>query len=281
MLSCDAYDDLWPPFFSLLTKHWPDCPFQVYLGTERKTYYGNYGLTTLHSHVDRRDWSGLLIDYLGQISNERVLIMLEDFFMRSRVATDEVMRCLQFSQIHKAVQTRLIPRPPPTTRMAGEDLIGECELGSPYRLCAQAAIWDRRALRDLLRPGESIWQFEREGNKRASMQNSGFYSVWRSVLPYEGLFAHHVVEKGKWLPFEKWIFGRQEIGCDFGKRATLPWRQVFFYYLARGVDQILDVFPWRAKAWMKRCLKALLRPFFRRSLERLGRTPSASQIGPE
>jgi len=31
--SCDKYSDLWRPFFTLFWRHWPDCPFPVYLGS--------------------------------------------------------------------------------------------------------------------------------------------------------------------------------------------------------------------------------------------------------
>ena len=31
--SCDRYADLWPTFFALLRRQWPDCPFRVVLGS--------------------------------------------------------------------------------------------------------------------------------------------------------------------------------------------------------------------------------------------------------
>jgi hypothetical protein len=38
VVSCDAYQDLWKPFFSCFFKFWPDCPFPVYLGANFKKY---------------------------------------------------------------------------------------------------------------------------------------------------------------------------------------------------------------------------------------------------
>jgi len=29
--SCDAYSDAWAPFFALMKKYWPDCPYPIYL----------------------------------------------------------------------------------------------------------------------------------------------------------------------------------------------------------------------------------------------------------
>jgi hypothetical protein len=202
--------------------------------------------------------------------------MLEDFFLRKDVHTGEVLRSLEFSQRRDAIQVRLFPRPGPTTRLSGEGLIGESEPGSPYRLCLQAAIWNRLKLAELLQSGESIWEFEHNGNVRAAGQAHGFYCVWRASLPYQGIWAHHVVEKGLWLPEEKWIFGRLDIGCDFSRRGTLPWRQTIFYHLAQRMDSLLDTLPWHAKAWVKRRMKLILGPLFQRSLRRLGHDPRDS-----
>jgi hypothetical protein len=134
----------------------------------------------------------------------------------------------------------------------------------------QAAIWDRRGLAGLLKNGESIWDFEHNVNLRAAAQSHGFYSVWRPVLPYEGLFAHHVVEKNRWLPHEKWIFARAYIGCDFTRRATLSWPEALLCQLARTMDRSLAWLPWRTKRQVKQRLRAMLEPCFRERLQKMG-----------
>jgi hypothetical protein len=270
VMSCDAYSDLWRPFLALLHRHWPDCPFPVYLGT------GQLGcddadVTVLRSDGGR-DWSRCALDYLDQLPQAYILVMLDDFFLRRQVPTAEILHCLRFAQSTNSTQVRLIPRPPPTDRLAGESLIGECAAGSPYRLAAQAAIWNRAALHAFLRPGESIWAFEHQGNARALEQPHGFYSVWRPVLPYQGCLAHHVVEKGKWLPHEKWIFARQNIDCDFSRRATLPLAQTVFYHTVQLLDRSLDVLSWQNKARIKTGLKRILRPLMHRQFSRMGGT---------
>jgi hypothetical protein len=273
VMSCDAYADLWKPFFTLLHRHWPDCPFPVYLGTGQLAC-DDPGVIVLRSDGGR-DWSRCALDYLGQISQAHVLVMLDDFFLRESVCTSDVFHCLDFARQHAAVLVRLIPRPKPTDCLPNEKLIGESKAGSPYRLSTQAAIWNREALRALLRTNESIWDFENGGNARADSIPTGFFSVWRGVLSYEGRFAHHVIEKGKWLPSEKWIFRRQNIGCDFSRRETLSFQPTLFYYSAQIFDRSLNIFPWRTKARIKRTLKSMLRPFFHRSIERLGQAPKS------
>jgi len=36
VVSCDKYADLWPPFFQLFLRFWPECPFSVYLISNQK-----------------------------------------------------------------------------------------------------------------------------------------------------------------------------------------------------------------------------------------------------
>jgi len=266
-MSCDAYSDLWEPFFKLLERHWADQPFPVYLGAGEKSCTESY-VTMLRSKAGR-DWAQCMIDYLEQIPQRYVLLILDDFFLRKTVDTAKVMKCLAFAQQQHAIHVRLAPRPRPTRKIDGNSLIGECEAGSPYRLCAQAAIWDKQRLLSLVRPGESIWDFEHNGNKRAEMLQTGFYSVWKPALPYEGAFAHHVIEKGKWFPHEKWVFGRQDIGCDFTRRGILPWHQVLFYQGAQLIEILLDVFPWRQKKRLKSGLKYILQPLFSKQFKRM------------
>lgn len=272
VVSCDAYADLWPPFFSLLRRHWPDCPFPIYLGTGENSAAPE-GITVLRS-AGGRDWSRCAADYLDALPQPYVLMMLDDFFLRRAVNNRDLMHCLRFAQEKQAVQLRLIPRPKPTERLAGEALIGACAAGTPYRLSTQAAIWDRKKLRALLAANESIWEFELNGNHRADAHSAGFFSVWKPVLPYNGLLAHHVVEKGKWLPHEKWVFGRQKIGCDFSRRDTLSWRYALFYQAVQATSQLLGLLPPAFNRRTKQRIKSFLHPLLGTQFSRL-RGPSA------
>ena len=36
--SCDKYQDLWGPFFTLFFRYWQDCPYLVYIGSNHFKY---------------------------------------------------------------------------------------------------------------------------------------------------------------------------------------------------------------------------------------------------
>lgn len=268
VLSCDAYADLWQPFFSLLREKWPDCPYPIFLGAGTLRC-DNPGVTTLGSGAGH-DWSRCVLDYLEQLPSPYVLVMLDDFFLRKTVESDLIRHCLNFAERNHAKQVRLIPRPGPTRKVSGEKWVGSCMPDLRYRVSTQAAIWERKALMELLRPGESAWQFEQNANQRASQCKYGYYAAWKTLLPYSGLLAHHVVEKGRWLPHEKWIFSRQSIGCDFSKRATLGWKPTLFCQVARLAQMILSLLPYRLAELARRSLRKIATLLFPRAVKRLG-----------
>jgi hypothetical protein len=254
--SCDAYSDLWAPFLNLFESLWPDCPFSVFLGSNQLD--AGRRVTTLKSDAGPV-WSDQLIDYLHQLPHEYVLLMLEDFFLRKRVSTDQVLRCLEFVDGRGAHMLRLIPRPRPNRRIPGDKLFGICDVGPPYRICMQAAIWRRTSLLALLEPGETIWQFEIAGTERSGRYPEGFFAVSKPVIPYSGLFVHHVVEKGRWFPHQAWLFGRRGIGCDFSRRGSLSWQYTGFYHLVASANWILDRLPLGAHQSIKRRIRRVAR----------------------
>jgi len=264
--SCDAYSDLWNPCFNLINKYWADCPLDQYLMSNELKFESTKVQTLC---VGRRgNWSDELSAALHVIPTDYVLIMLEDFFLRKKVSNDAIEYCRSFAERTEAICVRLIPNPGPTDRLPGENLIGACAPQLTYRISTQAAIWNRKQLLKLLKPGESIWEFEFNSNERLQMQ-SGVYSVWRAVLPYQGWLSHHVVEKGRWLPHEKWIYAFRQIGCNFEHRDTLPFGKLVFYHAARCIDLGLTLLPWKAKQETKQILKRLLSPLLGAQINQL------------
>jgi hypothetical protein len=195
--------------------------------------------------------------------------MLDDFFLRDRVDSIAIEHCLEFAREKHARQVRLIPLPGPTSRIAGEYLIGECAPDLRYRISAQAAIWDREALCGLLNPGESAWAFEHNVCIREK-NNSGHYAVRHAVLPYSGLLTHHVIEKGCWLPHEKWKFSRMEIGCDFTRRPTLSPRRTAVYLAARTVGRVIVLLPYRRAEQIRRFVRRIAEFLIPNATKRLG-----------
>lgn len=211
--SCDAYSDLWEPYFALISRYWPDCPFPIALITENKR--PNLGRVRALHLGQGLDWSSLLLRALDAVSTPYVLLSLEDFFLRRTVDTQRVIALLDALKRENLNMLRLIPRPGPKGRRL-KGLYGGIAPHTPYRVSTQAALWRVTVLRQLLLPGESAWQFEVNGSKRSSLYQ-GFASVWDAAIPYR----HHVVERGRWFPWAAFRFRRLQIGVDLKARPVM------------------------------------------------------------
>jgi len=180
--SCDRYADLWAPFFALLRRHWPDCPFRVVVGSNHLPC-SEAGAKAL-CIGDDVDWSRGVRAMVERVETPAVLVVLEDFLLRRRVDTAEVLaRVDDFFRLD-AAYLRMRPFPPPDVRLARFPAVGECEPGAPYRASMQAALWRREDLLALLRDGENPWEFEVYGARRSDAFERGFYSAHDDVLDY-------------------------------------------------------------------------------------------------
>jgi hypothetical protein len=216
--SCDAYSDLWEPYFALLRRHWPDCPFPIALITEAKRpeLRGVRALCLGES----LDWSSLMLKALDSLSTPYILFSLEDFFLRRSVNTPRVVHLLEDVKRQNLSMLRLIARPGPTGQHSKGDEFGEIPANVPYRVSTQAAFWRVEVLRNLLVTGESAWQFEVNGSSRSDPYE-GFAGVWDAALPY----GHHTVERGRWFPWAALRFRYLDIGVDLRARPVMTMRE--------------------------------------------------------
>lgn len=234
--SCDAYSDLWGPFFALFRRHWPDCPFRVYLGSNG-IKCAEPRVVTVKSGPSLV-WGDCCLAYLSQIPEPIILFCLEDFFLRRKVNTQAIMTALDDFIRLDAQVFRLVRRPGPRVLLPGA-YYGRIEAGDAYRICTQAAFWRKDFLRQMIRPGESAWDFEMKGSLRSDLPGDGFFGVQRDLLPYR----HHVVERGKWFPWDAWNFGRQDIGCDFTRRKIMTTRECIHWLVRKTTSMALGVMP--------------------------------------
>jgi hypothetical protein len=212
--SCDHYADLWKPFFLLFQIHWSNCPYPVALITENKL--ADVADVRSLQLGEGLDWSSLLLKALDKINTSYVLLMLEDFFFRKNVDSGRVEKLLCQMENNSIVMLRLITSPGPTKKIDGIDEYGEISKDAAYRVSTQAAFWNTKTLRSLIMRGESAWEFEINGTNR-SRDYIGFAGVWQDALPY----GHHVIERGKWFPWELWRYRNMDIGIDCSARKTM------------------------------------------------------------
>ena len=211
--SCDKYQDLWDPFFTLFFRYWQDCPYPVYLGTNHLKY--DHNRVTTITVGDDTDWSSDFRSMLEQIPQPYVIVLIEDFLPTKSVDTAMIDRLITYMVDKGAGCLRLFPCPGPDLPCPDNPLVGEISKGADYRLSLQAAIWDKQTLLELLRDGESAWELELNGTKRTNALAAPFLCVaGDSPIPY---FCTGVV-KGKWVKEAVKLCKKEGIEVDLTAR---------------------------------------------------------------
>ena len=218
--SCDAYSDVWKPFFTLLTKNW-QMEYPVRLLTETKDFsypLKDFRVIKAAEGAAASTWSARLIYALEQIKTPYVLLLLEDFFLTAPVDEEGLEKCIGWlKEDNDAVCFSFYP----TTgnekaRYEGFDRRPQTGL---YRFNAQAGLWRTKELESFLDPKEDAWQWENEGNKRSFDIKRDFYSISPDAKP---IFAYdymkHGLIGGKWFKDTEELFRQNRIECDFSKR---------------------------------------------------------------
>lgn len=233
--TCDKFEDCWDPFFKLFEIYWPDFNGRIYLNTEKKDYsYGNLPIIPLkvseYNDGKKLTWSECLKRALGNIKEEIILYLQEDYFLKdivknevveglvSLVSSDKDIHCIHLTdQAVKASKE--------SKKYEGLNIVN---LNQRYRVSCQAALWKKKELLKLIRTYESAWNFEEFGSKRSTILNQNFYAVKYineeklelnkyEIIPY--IFTGIV--QGRWYEEVVPLFEKNEIKVDYSKRGFL------------------------------------------------------------
>ena len=134
--SFDGFVDLWHPFFTLLFRHWPDCPFPIYLISNTKEYF-DPRVTTINIGEDKQ-WASNLLIALEQISAKYILYMQDDYFLQSKVDTGYLQKLVEYAKQHHIACLRLFPEPAPDASFENNLGLGLIAPGAPYRVSLQS-----------------------------------------------------------------------------------------------------------------------------------------------
>ena len=250
--SCDEYEDLWIPFFTLLKKYLNPQKVQILLNTEKEeiTFEG-LNIKCIHPPAKGKDWPyGRRMKYaLSQVETEYTLLLLDDFFIRAPVdvtkfeqiidwmTVDRTIVCFNFegTKAYADWECNVYPgfrRLPP---------------GNKFMLNMQAAIWRTKSLQKYWRPKVSPWEWEAYCNVLTTKYpRDKFYCAMDfSELCID--YGHYEsgdlwgVVKGKWIVEDvQPLFEREGISVDFSKRGDFKQSVCPPYF--KSMDTLKDQF---------------------------------------
>lgn len=231
--SCDKFSTAWHPFFTLLNRYWPNCPYNVFLNTETLSY-NEYGVKTINS--DELSWTGRLIDSLYKIESDYIIFTLEDFFLMgavNNIAVEDIVKKMKDDSQIAVVYPKRISGFEERDGEHPEWIRMDFNKSNKYLINCQVAIWNRRVLLDLLKPGLSPWDLERsfkvpEGSpyKFYCLPQGNRFSIEGDIFPYYFAIQNgYGIAKSKWLWNNKKMFARERIPVDFKALGTLSYFQ--------------------------------------------------------
>lgn len=221
--SCDAYQDILPPFFTLLKKYWPNLQYNIALSTESVNYQDDeLNIINIHPDNPNLTWTERIYDALSKIDSDTIFLLCDDFYLYDYVDDSKVRQIVSWLQGDSQIATFTLW---PLTESSKPSIYDNFLLRSKYsqyKIAIIAGIWNKKWLQKYLKnTKESAWQFEPRANQRSHRMlfPGKFYSLADSqdiIFPYDftkiGLFS------GKWLPDTKPFLEQNGIELDFKKR---------------------------------------------------------------
>jgi len=211
-VSCDKYSDLWSEYFRLFRRYWPDCPFKVYVLSNRAGPSID-GVEMLDVGEDV-SWSDNLLGALSRDASRYVFLLPDDFFLTDAVPNAWVVEKMRWAVERNVSYLRFSGgHPKPVTRCDLE--VGLIPRRSLYRTSLRFTLWNKAVLQKILNKGESCWDFELAGSVRSD-EFEGFYAVYAE--PFR--FVNCII-KGRWSPFALNVVRRRGAQLDVSRRRIM------------------------------------------------------------
>jgi hypothetical protein len=243
VVSCDKYADLWKPFFECFKRFWPDCPFNVYLMSNKKPLdvAGVKNILT----GDDLSWSDSMLAGINQLKEEYVLLFLDDLFLYKAVDTGEILRLVNWAVESKADYLRMNPMYNKADTPFNES-VGIISKNGIYRTSTVMSMWKKTVLTSLLKPGESAWDLEVRGAARSDIYD-GFYAAWNNNFP-----IINTVIKGKWSRRALKKMRSLNITIDLASRKVMTAKEETVYSLKHVRSYILSCLPVKYRKAIKK-----------------------------
>ncbi|HFU4433212.1 TPA: hypothetical protein ACGO9Y_001531 [Streptococcus suis] len=230
--SCDAYSDVWEPFFKILEKTWPEISnYRIVLNTETKQYRNQYFdievMNILPGKTPNIPWGERLLDVLGRLEEKYVIFLLEDFFFEEKVNHTLIEKYLTYLKNNQDIATLSLTSPMDSKELESyqkTSLYEEfAERGQKayYKLNAGPGIWRKSALVEFTRATDNPWEWEFFGSMRTWFSDSKFYGLKQETEPVFKYDIEHggAVHRGKWVGYKlDEIIEKYNLTIDFSQR---------------------------------------------------------------
>ena len=248
----DSFEDCWMPFFKLFKQFWPEFNGKIYLNTETKSFtYKDLNIISVQNGLTDMPWSHCLDAAVEQIEEKYFIYMQEDYFLHKRVKHKEItdffykIKQYDLDCLHLTDQSTSGPF---SDFIFNENIL-KIEKNAKYRISTQAALWKKEKFKQLLRPWESGWDFEKFGTIRSkklplkimTINHKHYRKNFNEIIPY--VFTGII--KGKWKKEVQPLFNKYNIVINYSARGFVEEK------LANGVYKKLITLKSITLAYLK------------------------------
>lgn len=274
--SCDAYDDVWKPFFLALSENWQDLKYPILLNTENKSFTHN-GLSIRTLFGDRgvkksyNSWGERLLEHLKSIKTDYVLMLFDDYLVEHKVDNKKIELCKEWMDNNKNIAAFYLIHKPFIKKTADANFHGFSQVlpRSDYLMSSAPALWNRKHLISLVGKKDTPWAWEFFGTARAYRKKITFFGITHKKdeiykYPY---YCGGAIHRGKWVKevidpvIEKYSL---DLDCnirgydeDLYTRRNIAW---YFNFYSVGWKMIkFDIFIFIKRAVFRRIKKLFKR----------------------
>ncbi|MEO1432505.1 MAG: hypothetical protein AAFV71_26225 [Cyanobacteria bacterium J06633_8] len=256
VVSCDAYQDVWHPFFHLFFKNWSDCPFPLYL-VSNTIEYPDSRVSPLLIGNDV-DYSSNLIKALNQIEQEWLIFWVEDRPPSALVDTTQLVNLIELAQNKNAGYLNLLSCSP-FALVNQKEQIGEIPKGFPYRVSMTVALWKKSTLLKILKAGETAWDIEKKGGvERCNQIDDKFYALSITFKSRPPIVDTHLISKGQLMWKGVRLLKQEKIIHYVEKRSINSfWRYLYLEFHQFAWDTY-DYIRWQIKKITNKSVKSIM-----------------------
>lgn len=217
--SADSYSDLWPVFFNMFKKYWPEYAGLIYLNTEEKTFSTD-GLKIICTQVGKNKSFGITFRKgLDQVKAENVMLMMIDYVYTGKVNNQKILEYFDYFVEKKLDSLCLVNQQFPNTKDTDHKELQMVNPPAPRIMFSyQIAFWKKSMLSQMALPHEDPWTSEWYGTLRAEKMHIklAFISDEKyNPIPYDPAGCLH---RGKWLKEAIEHFKSINYNVNFDKR---------------------------------------------------------------
>lgn len=229
--SSDSYSDIWPVFFDLFRKNWPEYTGIIYLNTEEKTFQSD-GLNILCTQIGKLGSFGKVFRAgLDKVEDDNVLLIMIDYLIMSKVNQKKIEEYFQFFQQNKLDSLCLVNQDYPNTIPSNDTNLILVTPPAPHIMFTyQIAFWKKSILYEMALPHENPWMSEWYGSLRAEKMKIKLACLKKNINRPINYDLRGCLHQGKWLNNAVEFLNSINYIIDFNKRGYYKYGYTTFKY---------------------------------------------------